>query len=96
MKQLTCRQVLLVLAVRLIALWKGPVVNSHTRPCGHFTGCTKKKKKKKKKTVGGWKKQKNTDVRTAKRRKVKLALFSFLYAHDYRENSMKIQHSDHS
>ena len=38
-----------------------PIVNSHTQPSGHFTGCTKKPKTKQQ-TEGGKKKQTNTDL----------------------------------
>ena len=66
-----------------------PVVSSHTRACGNFTDCTKIKIKKdnkktktktnKQKTNRGWKEEiVKHGIRTAKRRKVKLALFSIL------------------
>ena len=50
------------------------VFNSHTRPSGHFTGCTKIKIKK-----GGRKEETSKHgFRTAERRKVKLALLKIL------------------
>ena len=73
-----------------------PVVNSHTRPCGHFTGCTKKplKKNNKQQTVGGRKKQTNRNLELQKTGKWSW-YFSilFMYAHGYRKNSVKILHS---
>ena len=60
-----------------------PVVSSHTRPCGNFTGCTQKQKQKKKQnkkpktkqqTEGGRKKQTNTDLK-CKTREVKSDTF---------------------
>ena len=71
-----------------------PVVSSSTRSCGHFTGWTKNNSKIANK---GW--EEETDkhkFRTAKRKKVKLALFRILcvfFMCGYRENSAKIRHS---
>ena len=68
-----------VLFVLPFILWCRPIVSSHTRPCGHFTGCTtpppKKKKPKKKKTTttknSGWKdKKRQTLILNCKRLKL--------------------------
>ena len=68
---------------RFIFCWFGrslsgvnPVLNSYTRPCGHFTGCTNPKTKTKQQTEGGRKKKTDKHgFKTAVHRKVKYCTF---------------------
>ena len=53
---------------------RDPVVNSHTQPCGHFTGYTKNKKQNTKKKQKAEERNKH-GFRTAKLRKVKSCTF---------------------
>ena len=68
-----------------------PVISSHMRPCGHFTGWTKDNNK----TNKGWKKEREKHrFSTAKCRKVKLVLLTFsVCMYGYCKNSVKILHS---
>ena len=69
-----------------------PVVSSHTRSCRHFTGCTPPKQNKITHNRG-WKEEiDKRGFRTAKRKKMKWALFSILcmFVHGYREKGWLI------